>query len=307
MDRRRDADGCATQPISRGWSASSRDAQYVDFQSFDDDYHESWDIESAMHPQTLVVYAQDGHYLNAAWGAPARIYSPVKLGYKNTKYLTRIMFMPDAQRRLLERSRLRVVRRRMTQRHERSRPGASSIQRARPSSSTLVSNSITRRSSRPRSGISYLPAQPDDSHTNLEWIPALGALASKPVAARRRVRVAVATESVRDARSRRIEPARSRRTRSTVERSTTPHGWMRAQLATLRLRRGALHARAALRDPDTPVAEHAAFDRDASVSDFEQLAAWYSNAAALLAAESSRRRQARRQSGAGRTTSTSPR
>jgi DMSO/TMAO reductase YedYZ molybdopterin-dependent catalytic subunit len=48
-------------------------AQYVDFQSFDKDYHESWDIESAMHPQTLVVYAQDGHYLNAAWGAPARI------------------------------------------------------------------------------------------------------------------------------------------------------------------------------------------------------------------------------------------
>jgi DMSO/TMAO reductase YedYZ molybdopterin-dependent catalytic subunit len=70
-------------------------ARYVDFQSFDDDYHESWDIESAMHPQTLVVYAQDGHYLNAAWGAPARIYSPVKLGYKNTKYLTRITFLPE--------------------------------------------------------------------------------------------------------------------------------------------------------------------------------------------------------------------
>jgi len=70
-------------------------ARYVDFQSFDDDYHESWDIESAMHPQTLIVYAQDGHFLNAAWGAPARVYSPVKLGYKNTKYLTRIMFMPE--------------------------------------------------------------------------------------------------------------------------------------------------------------------------------------------------------------------
>src|ERR1041385_3281344 len=69
-------------------------AQYVDFESFDDDYHESWDIDSAMHPQTLVVYAQAVHYLNAAWGAPARIYSPVKLGYKNTKYLTRIMFLP---------------------------------------------------------------------------------------------------------------------------------------------------------------------------------------------------------------------
>ncbi len=71
-----------------------RGAQYVDFSSFDSDYHESWDIDSATHPQTLVVYAQDGHYLNAAWGAPARIYSPVKLGYKNTKYLTRITFLP---------------------------------------------------------------------------------------------------------------------------------------------------------------------------------------------------------------------
>ncbi|HEY4217249.1 MAG TPA: molybdopterin-dependent oxidoreductase [Gemmatimonadaceae bacterium] len=69
-------------------------AQYVDFRSFDSNYHESWDIESAMHPQTLVVYAQDGHYLNPAWGAPARIYSPVKLGYKNTKYLTQILFLP---------------------------------------------------------------------------------------------------------------------------------------------------------------------------------------------------------------------
>ena len=33
------------------------DAHYVDFQSFDKNYHESWDIESAMHPQTLVVYS----------------------------------------------------------------------------------------------------------------------------------------------------------------------------------------------------------------------------------------------------------
>jgi DMSO/TMAO reductase YedYZ molybdopterin-dependent catalytic subunit len=70
------------------------DAQYVDFESFDDDYHESWDIASAMHPQTLVVYGQDGRYLPPAWGAPARVFSPVKLGYKNTKYLTRIMFLP---------------------------------------------------------------------------------------------------------------------------------------------------------------------------------------------------------------------
>ncbi len=69
-------------------------AHYVDFQSFDDDYHESWDLESAMHPQTVVAYGLDGKMLEPAHGAPARVYSPVKLGYKNTKYLTKIVFLP---------------------------------------------------------------------------------------------------------------------------------------------------------------------------------------------------------------------
>ena len=68
-------------------------AEYADFESFDDGYHESWDIESAMHPQTVVAYGLDGQMLGPAHGAPARVYSPTKLGYKNTKYLTRIMFL----------------------------------------------------------------------------------------------------------------------------------------------------------------------------------------------------------------------
>ena len=70
-------------------------AAAVDFQSFDDGYHESWDMESALHPQTLIVYAKDGAPLTPAYGAPARVHSPVKLGYKNTKYLTRLVFMPE--------------------------------------------------------------------------------------------------------------------------------------------------------------------------------------------------------------------
>lgn len=74
----------------------SPDARCVDFESFDDEYHESWDLDSALHAQTLIVYGQDGQLLNPAFGAPARVYSPVKLGYKNTKYLTRIMFLPAA-------------------------------------------------------------------------------------------------------------------------------------------------------------------------------------------------------------------
>ena len=70
------------------------DAQYVDFQSFDSDYHESWNIDSALHPQTLIAYGMDRALLGPGHGAPARVHSPVKLGYKNTKYLTRIVFLP---------------------------------------------------------------------------------------------------------------------------------------------------------------------------------------------------------------------
>jgi DMSO/TMAO reductase YedYZ molybdopterin-dependent catalytic subunit len=70
------------------------DAGFVDFGGFDSGYHESWDLESAMHPQTLVAYGMDGRMLGHAHGAPARVHSPVKLGYKNTKYLTRVVFMP---------------------------------------------------------------------------------------------------------------------------------------------------------------------------------------------------------------------
>ena len=71
------------------------DAHYVDFQSFDDDYHESWDMESAMHAQSLIAYGMDGRMLGPQHGAPARLHSPIKLGYKNTKYLTKVVFLPE--------------------------------------------------------------------------------------------------------------------------------------------------------------------------------------------------------------------
>ena len=86
--------GVSLRELARAADADPA-AGYVDFQSFDSDYHESWDAESAMHPQTLVVYAKDGAALTPACGAPAREHSPVKLGYKNTKYLTKIVFMPE--------------------------------------------------------------------------------------------------------------------------------------------------------------------------------------------------------------------
>lgn len=71
------------------------EARYVDFESFDSGYHESWDLESALHPQTLIAYGYQGAPLEPHRGAPARLHSPIKLGYKSVKYLTRIVFLPE--------------------------------------------------------------------------------------------------------------------------------------------------------------------------------------------------------------------
>lgn len=86
--------GCQLREIAKIVGVQP-EAKYVDFESFDDGYHESWDIESALHRQTVIAYGLDGQMLGPAHGAPARLYSPVKLGYKNTKYLTRIVFLPN--------------------------------------------------------------------------------------------------------------------------------------------------------------------------------------------------------------------
>ncbi|HEX3557177.1 MAG TPA: molybdopterin-dependent oxidoreductase [Thermoanaerobaculia bacterium] len=70
-------------------------ARYLRFDSFDSGYFNGWDLESAMHPQTILAYAFNDHPLGPAHGAPLRVYSPVKLGYKLTKYLTRMTFTAE--------------------------------------------------------------------------------------------------------------------------------------------------------------------------------------------------------------------
>jgi DMSO/TMAO reductase YedYZ molybdopterin-dependent catalytic subunit len=69
--------------------------KYVEFKSFDSDYWSSWDLGSSLHPQTLLAYGMNGHPLYPEHGAPLRLYSAVKLGYKNVKYLTEVNFLPD--------------------------------------------------------------------------------------------------------------------------------------------------------------------------------------------------------------------
>lgn len=68
-------------------------ARYIMFRSFDSDYSNGWDLASAMHPQTILAYGMNDHPLGADHGAPLRLYSPTKLGYKLTKYLVSMTFM----------------------------------------------------------------------------------------------------------------------------------------------------------------------------------------------------------------------
>ena len=58
------------------------------------EYYGSLDIEEAKHPQTILAYEMNGAPLLMNHGAPLRLYSPVKLGYKNVKYLTEVNFLP---------------------------------------------------------------------------------------------------------------------------------------------------------------------------------------------------------------------
>jgi DMSO/TMAO reductase YedYZ molybdopterin-dependent catalytic subunit len=68
------------------------EAKYVQFDSFDNGYMNGWDLASAMHPQTILADSFNGQPIAADHGAPLRLYSPIKLGYKLTKYLTRVTF-----------------------------------------------------------------------------------------------------------------------------------------------------------------------------------------------------------------------
>lgn len=69
-------------------------ARYLYFKSADG-YYESWDLASALHPQTLMAYQKNGQPLSIDNGAPLRLASPIKLGYKQSKWVTQIVLTAD--------------------------------------------------------------------------------------------------------------------------------------------------------------------------------------------------------------------
>ncbi|HVH66256.1 MAG TPA: molybdopterin-dependent oxidoreductase [Gemmatimonadales bacterium] len=67
-------------------------ARFISFASFDAGYTNGWDLASTLHPQTILAYGMNDNPLPPAHGAPLRLYSPTKLGYKLTKYLVSMTF-----------------------------------------------------------------------------------------------------------------------------------------------------------------------------------------------------------------------
>lgn len=61
-------------------------ARFLSF-SCADDYYESLDMETALHPQSLLCYEMYDRPLDRGHGAPLRLNLPTKLGYKQAKYL----------------------------------------------------------------------------------------------------------------------------------------------------------------------------------------------------------------------------
>lgn len=64
-------------------------ARYLSFECADD-YYESLDMPTAMHPQSLLCYEMYGQPLTREHGAPLRLRLPTKIGYKSAKYLTKL-------------------------------------------------------------------------------------------------------------------------------------------------------------------------------------------------------------------------
>ena len=68
---------------------------YVGMETPDGGYYVGLDMESAMHPQTLLCYEMNGQPLTSDHGAPLRLVIPVKYGIKNIKRIGTIRFTDE--------------------------------------------------------------------------------------------------------------------------------------------------------------------------------------------------------------------
>ncbi|MGC1786039.1 MAG: molybdopterin-dependent oxidoreductase [Terriglobales bacterium] len=65
--------------------------RYVVYRSIQPDWWESIDVADALHPQTLLTHRMNGNELPVPFGGPVRLRVPRQLGYKNVKYINRLI------------------------------------------------------------------------------------------------------------------------------------------------------------------------------------------------------------------------
>lgn len=63
----------------------TQNAKYIGMETPDGEYYVGLDIESAIHPQTLLAYEMNGQSLSLEHGAPLRLVTPLKYGIKHIK------------------------------------------------------------------------------------------------------------------------------------------------------------------------------------------------------------------------------
>ena len=85
----------AFPPMSKAKWARVESSVNLDASGNPDPYFVSIDLATARHPQTLLVTHLSGQPLTVEHGAPLRLLSPVKLGLKNVKAITRISYSAE--------------------------------------------------------------------------------------------------------------------------------------------------------------------------------------------------------------------
>jgi DMSO/TMAO reductase YedYZ molybdopterin-dependent catalytic subunit len=90
--------GVRVSDLVKKYGDQSRLPRYVSMSTPDSGYFVGWDIESIMHPQTLLAYEMNGKPLASEHGAPLRLASPLKYGIKQIKRIGRIEFTNERPR-----------------------------------------------------------------------------------------------------------------------------------------------------------------------------------------------------------------
>jgi DMSO/TMAO reductase YedYZ molybdopterin-dependent catalytic subunit len=84
--------GARLSDFTARFAPGSEKAAYAGLRTPSKDYYVGVEMESALHPQSLLAYEMNGKPLEDRHGAPLRLVMPVKYGIKNIKRIGRIEY-----------------------------------------------------------------------------------------------------------------------------------------------------------------------------------------------------------------------